>query len=79
LWEVFAQPVHDRFRVGIHNDLTDLRNSLQGLDNVVKKRLPGQMAIIFTGHALAVMAHGNEGNKKGHQKSYESRSGKEHP
>jgi len=63
LWEMFAQTIHHGVRIGINNHLVNFRNSQQGFDDVVKQRLARQHAVILARHALAVMAHGDEGNK----------------
>jgi hypothetical protein len=61
-WKMFPQPGHDGLGVRIHHDLLDLRDGQQGLEDVMKEGLSGQEAVILAGDALAVMAHGDEGN-----------------
>ena len=64
--EEAAHAVHHRLGVGVHHHRLDLRDGEQGLEDVVKKRLSRQRTVIFARHALAVMAHGNEGGETRH-------------
>ena len=43
----------------------------QGFQDMLKKRLARQQAIILAGHALAVVTHWNEGNEFGHEEQAE--------
>jgi hypothetical protein len=62
LRKVLAQTVHDRHRVGIDQNFIDFRNGQQGFKNVVEERLARQETVILARHALAVVAHRDEGD-----------------
>src|SRR5215212_1454852 len=70
LWKIHAQAIHYRIRIGIHDDLSNLRDSQQRLDNVMEQRPAGQHTIILAKYALAVMAHRDKSDKLEH--SYDS-------
>jgi hypothetical protein len=63
LRKLLAQPIHHWLGVCIHNDLSDFRDSQQRLDDVMEQRLSRQQAIILARHSLAMMAHGDKGDK----------------
>ena len=46
--------------------LADLRDGQQRLDDVLVERFAGQRAVVLAGHALAVVAHGDEGKELRH-------------
>ena len=62
-WEEALQSFHHRLGIGIHSDFPDLRHGEQGLDDMMEERLSGQRAIILARHTLAMVAHGDKGNK----------------
>jgi hypothetical protein len=66
LWEIFPQAVHDGWGIRIHRDLFDQRNGNQCFEDVMEERLARQHTVIFSGHTLGMVAHGNEGDKFGH-------------
>jgi hypothetical protein len=60
--KILAQPIHHRLAVGIDHHLGDLCTLQQGIHYVVEKRLACHETVILPGHALGMVAHGDEGN-----------------
>jgi hypothetical protein len=58
-----AHAIHHRFGVSINQHGFNFRDSQQSFDDVMKKRFAREWAVIFAGHALTVVAHGDKGGE----------------
>jgi hypothetical protein len=58
-----AQAVHHRLRVSIHHHDFNFWHGKKCFYNVMKKGFARERTVIFTRHALAVVAHGDKGGE----------------
>src|SRR5512138_2302091 len=63
LGKMLAHALYHWQRIGVYNDLIDLRDSQQRFEDVMEQWLSSQEAIILARHTLAVVTHRDKGGK----------------
>jgi hypothetical protein len=62
--KAFGGFFQDYGAIRINNDFIYLSGSLQGMNDMVVEGFTGKGPVIFSGHALAEMAHGNDSDDR---------------
>ena len=61
---MFGGLFEDYGTVGVNNDLIDLTGIPEGVNDMVVEGFTGEVPVIFSGHALAGMAHGYDSDDR---------------